>query len=139
MPNGEETMKKIFSTVMEMIYVLNKAYANGKNWTEEQKHSFEQNFTENLMLMLQNKKFQKEYALYEEATAQGKIIMSPKSARQVKLNRILREIENITLSCQPYRLDNKEIWHKQADTRLKYEKRLKANQENYFLPIYNER
>ena len=118
-------MKKIFSTVMEMIYVLTKAYVNDKNWTKEQKQRFEQNFTKNLMHMLQNKKFQKEYALYEEATAQRYAIIPPRNVHQAKLNRILKEIENITLSCQPYQLDNKEIWHKQADTRLKYEKRLK--------------
>ena len=119
-----------FKTVNEMIYVINKAYAENTRWTDEQQQSFEQEFAANLMQMLQNKKFQKEYALYEEAVAQGKVIMSPQSARQARLNKILKEIENIKLACEPYQLNKKEIWRKQADTRLKYEKRLR-NKELY--------
>jgi len=111
-----------------MIYVINKAYAENTRWTDEQQQNFEQEFAINLMQMLQNKKFQKEYALYEEAVAQGKVIMSPQSARQARLNKILKEIENIKLACEPYQLNKKEIWRKQADTRLKYEKRLYNNE-----------
>lgn len=117
-----------FKTVNEMIYVINKAYAENTRWTDEQQQNFEQEFAINLMQMLQNKKFQKEYALYEEAVAQGKVIMSPQSARQARLNKILKEIENIKLACEPYQLNKKEIWRKQADTRLKYEKRLYNNE-----------
>ena len=117
-----------FKTVNEMIYVINKAYAENTRWTDEQQQSFEQEFATNLMQMLQNKKFQKEYALYEEAVAQGKVIMSPQSARQARLNKILKEIENIKLACEPYQLSKKEIWRRQADTRLKYEKRLYNNE-----------
>ena len=54
--------------------------------------------------------------------------MSPKSARRARLNKILKEIENIKLACEPYQLNKKEIWRKQADTRLKYEKRLYNNE-----------
>lgn len=117
-----------FKTVMEMVYVIEKA--NNSHWSKEQMQHFEHNFVENLLTCLQNKKFQKDYALYEEAMAQKHVIIPPEKAYQGKLNRILTEIENIKLSCQSYRLDNKEIWRKQADTRLKYEKRLR-NKELY--------
>ena len=53
-----------FKTVNEMIYVINKAYAENMRWTKEQQQSFEQEFAANLIQMLKNKKFQKEYALY---------------------------------------------------------------------------
>lgn len=116
-----------FKTVKEMIYIIEKAYAAKKQWTEAEQQAFEEGFAENLLCMQKNKKFQREYELYEEAVAQRQIIQSPQNARQVKLNKILKEIEYIKLACQPYRLDNKEIWRRQADTRLKYEKRLDNN------------
>ena len=119
-----------FKTVNEMIYVIEKAYAMKEHRSEEEWQAFEKGFAENILRMQKNKKFQKEYELYEEAVAQGKIIMSPKSAHQARLNKILKEIEYIKLACQPFQLGNKEIWRKQADTRLKYEKRLR-NKELY--------
>lgn len=112
---------------MEMFYVIEKA--NNSHWSKEQMQHFEHNFVENLLTCLQNKKFQKDYALYEEAMAQKHVIIPPEKAYQGKLNRIPTEIENIKLSCQSYRLDNKEIWRKQADIRLKYEKRLRNKQQ----------
>ena len=115
-----------FKSVLEMIYVVEKAHYS--HLTAEQKQYFEQNFVRNLLRMQQNKRFQKDYALYEEATAQGKIIRPTQDAHQEKLNALLKEMVAIDLACQPYRLENKEIWRKQADTRLKYEKRLKNNE-----------
>ena len=118
-----------FKTVNEMIYVICKYIYAKKNWTKTQKQEFEERFVENLIRMQQNKKFQKEYMLYEEATAQGKIIVSPQNQRQEKLNEILKEMVAIDLACRPFALDDREIWHKQADTRLKYEKRLRTNEK----------
>jgi len=123
----EFLLYKKFKTITEMIYVIEKAYTAKERWTEAQRQTFEKGFAENLLEMQKNRKFQKEYALYEEAVAQGEIIMSPQNARQMRLNKVLKEIECIKLACQPYRLDNKEVWRKQADTRLKYEKRLRNN------------
>lgn len=119
---------KEFKTVKEMVYIIEKAYTAKEQWSKAEQQAFEEGFAENLLRMQKNKKFQREYELYEEAVAQRQIIQSPQSARQVKLNKILKEIEYIKLACQPYRLDNKEIWRRQADTRLKYEKRLYNNE-----------
>lgn len=122
---------KEFKTIMEMIYIIEKAYTMKERWTEAERQAFEEGFVNNLLRMQKNKKFQKEYALYEEAAAQKQIIIPPKNAYQARLNKILKEIEYIKLACQPFQLGNKEIWHKQADTRLKYEKRLR----NKELPV----
>ena len=65
---------KEFKTVMEMIYIIEKAHAMEYRWTETDRQIFEENFVKNLLQMQKNKKFQKEYALYEEAIAQGKVI-----------------------------------------------------------------
>lgn len=115
-----------FKTVMEMVYVLNKAYINNVNQTDEQKSRFEQNFAANLLHMLQNKKFQKEYALYEEALAQGKIIFPPKTWHQVRLNAILREVYRIEQACQEHTKQPSAICKK-------YEKRLNNNISHKFL------
>jgi len=121
-----------FKTVNEMIYVINKAYAENTRWTDEQQQSFEQEFATNLMQMLQNKKFQKEYALYEEAVAQGKIIFPPKTWHQVRLNAILREVYRIEQACQAQTKQPSAICRK-------YEKHLNNNISPKFLATMKKR
>jgi len=118
-----------FKNVMEMAYIMEKAQANKERWSTAEREIFEDALIQNFWRMQKNKTFQKEYKLYEEASAQGQIITPPQNTHQATLNKILKEIENIKLACQPYRLDNKEILRKQADIRLKYEKALRANKE----------
>lgn len=126
-----------FKTVMEMVYVVQKAYMAYPKWTINQVEEFEQKFAANLLRCYKNRRFCKEYAAYEQAVAQKNSLKSPKTSLEKRLSKILKELELITLACQPYHLDNKEIYRKQADTRLKYEKRLSANQKTSPL-FYNQ-
>lgn len=127
-----EKVYREFKTVMEMVYVLNKAYINNVNQTDEQKRQFEQDFVANLRHMLQNKKFQKEYALYEEASAQGKIIFPPKTWHQVRLNAILREVCRIEQACLDHTKQPSAICKK-------YEKHLNNNISPKFLATMKKR
>ena len=118
---------KEFKTVMEMVYVVQKMNHTQQNFSLAEKEEFNKKFVSNMAKCQTNRRFCKEYADYDEAVAQRKIILPPENAHQARLNKILKEITAIDLACQPYQLDNKEIWRKQADTRLKYEKRLDNN------------
>jgi len=124
MPNYKD-----FKTVMEMVYVLQKMSNVKVEWTTEQIKQFEQNFADNMEKCQKSKKFCREYNDYENAVAQRVKIIPPKNKQQRKLNKIIDELVAINLACQPYQLENKEIWRKQADTRLKYEKRLLSNRK----------
>jgi hypothetical protein len=126
-----------FKTVMEMVYVVQKAYYAYPTWTPDQIAEFEQKFATNLLKSYKSPHFCKEYAAYEQAVALKHRLKSPQTATEKRLVKILKELELINLACQPYRLEDKEYYRKQADTRLKYEKRLKANQEKNFPPIYS--
>jgi len=119
-----------FKTVMEMVYVVQRAYYERTAWDNAQINEFEQKFAANMLKCQRNRRFCKEYADYEQAVAQKDSWKSPKTALEKRLNKILKELELINLACQPYHSDNKEIMRKQAATRLKYEKRLKDNQNN---------
>ena len=125
-----------FKTVMEMAYVVQKAYYAYSKWTTKQIEAFEQKFAANLMKCCKSPRFCKEYAMYELAVAQKCYIKIPQNAKEKRLNKILRELALIDLACQPYHLECKEIYRKQADTRLKYEKRLQANQRKNLLHFY---
>lgn len=131
-----KTFYQEFKTVMEMVYVVQKAYMAYPKWTINQIEEFEQKFAANLLKCYKSQRFCKEYAAYEQAVALKHRLKSPQTATEKRLVKILKELELINLACQPYHLDNKEIYRRQADTRLKYEKRLKANQEKPFPPIY---
>lgn len=119
-----------FKTVMEMVYVVQRAYFAYPRWAINQIEEFEQKFAANLLECYKNRRFCKEYAAYEQAVALKHRLKSPQTATEKRLVKILKELELINLACQPYRLEDKEYYRKQADTRLKYEKRLKANQNN---------
>ena len=115
---------------MEMVYVVQKAYYERFAWDKVQIEEFEQKFAANMLKCQKSRRFCKEYADYEQAIACKNNLLFSKTATERCLKKILKELELIDLACQPYHLDNKEVYRKQADTRLKYEKRLKANQKN---------
>lgn len=117
-----------FKTVMEMAYVVQKSYYAYPKWTSSQIQEFEQKFATNLLKCYKNHRFCREYADYEQAIAKKSNLASPQTSHEKRLKKILKELVLIDLACQPYHLDNKELYRKQADTRLKYEKGLKANQ-----------
>lgn len=119
-----------FKTVMEMVYVVQKAYYERTAWDNAQINEFEQKFAANMLKCQRNRRFCKEYADYEQAIAYKNSLLFPQTATEKRLKKILKELELIDLACRPYHLEDKEYYRKQADTRLKYEKRLKANQEN---------
>jgi len=123
-------MEKIyqeFKSVMEMVYVVQKMSYAQQSLSAAEIEEFNRNFVANMEKCQKSKKFRREYKDYELASAQGKLIIPPENTQQIRLNKILKEIAAIDLACQPYQSENKEIRCQQADTRLKYEKRLDNN------------
>ena len=116
-----------FETVMEMVYIRQKAYyaQKRKAWTKEQKEDFDKKFRANLTRCQKKSEFCKDYADYAEASVRG-FISKPRTSKDVKLNKITKEIEDIDLACQPLVMD-KEICERQRKTRFKYEKALYGN------------
>jgi len=125
---------KEFKTVMEMVYVMQKAHYAKRNWSKAQKDEFEKKFSENYEKCQRNPQFQKDYMDYAEASEQG-IIKNPKNQREVQLNGILEEVNAIDLACQPLQLDRPSIIKKQRAVRFKYEQRLDANKRDKDLGI----
>lgn len=119
----ETPIYREFKTVMEMVYILQRFSRIERSEIETQE--FTQRFAQNMLKCWQNRKFCREYRDYEEALAKKDQLKSPKNKREAKLSKILQEVTLIDLACGPLCKDNKEIMRKQADTRLKYEKKLK--------------
>ena len=118
-----------FETVMEMVYVMQKAhYAQKRSaWSQEQKDEFNKKFNANLARCQKKLKFRRDYENYAEASERG-MIDKPKTERDVLLNKILKEINSIDLASQPLVLD-KDICLVQRQTRFKYEQALFENKK----------
>lgn len=114
---------------MEMAYVLRKNFSKYPTWTEHQAQEFNRKFTKNMIQCSTNPRFCKDLVLYEEATIRKKNSLPPQTKQDIKLNNIIKELELIEQACLPFRVDNREVMYQQANTRLKYEKALRANKE----------
>ena len=113
-----------FKTVLEMVYVEEKANQAKKDWTSKQKEEFDKKFAVNLAKCQKDKEFQEEYALYEEATERGGIGF-PQTGREKSINRLLNEILDIHIALSPSFSDNE----KRQKIRFKYEKKLDDNKK----------
>ena len=115
-----------FETVMEMIYVTQKAHYKKAKWNKEQKEEFDKKFHENFIRCQKKPEFEKDYADYVEATKRG-FVKKPQDQRDIVLNKMLEEIKAIDLACQPLVIDDKNTAQKQKATRIKYETLLNRN------------
>lgn len=115
-----------FETVMEMIYVTQKAHYKKAKWNREQKEEFDKKFHENFIRCQKKPEFEKDYADYVEATKRG-FVKKPQDQRDIVLNKMLEEIKAIDLACQPLVIDDKNTAQKQKATRIKYETLLNRN------------
>lgn len=113
-----------FETVMEMVYVLQKAhYAQQKSaWSKEQKEDFTKKFNANLARCQRRLKFRKDYDDYIEAS-EREVIGNPKTQRDITLKQIKEEVRLIDLACQPLTSDE-ETAKQQRATRFRYEQSL---------------
>ena len=114
-----------FKTVLEMVYVEQKAHYAKERWTEGQKEAFDKKFSANLKKCMKNQKFKEEYDLYLEALERGGT-SNPQTQREISRNRILEEVNNIYSACMPSKTGDS--FHKRA-IKLKYEKMLDDNKK----------
>lgn len=113
-----------FKTVLEMVYVEEKANQAKKDWTSEQQQEFDKKFAANLTKCQKDPKFQEEYALYVEATERGGIGF-PQTEKEKSINQMLNELLDIHIALSPSFSNNE----KRQRIRFKYEKKLDDNKK----------
>lgn len=123
-----------FKTVLEMVYVEEKARQSGKKWTKEQQKEFNKKFAANLAKCQKNPKFQEEYDLYLKLE-NGEIVptSNPQTLREQKITRMYGEILDIQMALWPtapnngeYKPEDSELYRR---IRFKYEKKLDDNKK----------